>query len=192
TFRILFEGRHEGDVKWDLIGEHNVLNALAAVASARHAGVPVMKALEALHRFQNVKRRLEVRGTVRGITVYDDFAHHPTAIAATLRALRSRVGGRIFAVLEPRSNSMRMGTHRESLARSLSEADQVLVLEPADIAWDLATVSAALNGRMQVFGSVDAIVATLAEELREDDRVLIMSNGDFGGVHDKLLERLRS
>ncbi|MFQ5995987.1 MAG: UDP-N-acetylmuramate:L-alanyl-gamma-D-glutamyl-meso-diaminopimelate ligase [Acidiferrobacterales bacterium] len=192
SFRVLFEGRPQGEVQWGLIGKHNMMNALAAIAAARHAGVSVTTATEGLCRFENVKRRLELSGTVRGITIYDDFAHHPTAIAATLQALRSHVGRRrIFAVLEPRSNSMRMGVHRDSLAASLSEADQVLLLQPPDISWDMAAVSAALNGRARILSSVDAIVATLVEELRGDDRVLIMSNGDFGGLHEKLLACLR-
>jgi UDP-N-acetylmuramate: L-alanyl-gamma-D-glutamyl-meso-diaminopimelate ligase len=165
-------------------------NALAAIAAVHHAGVSVEAATEALCKFENVKRRLEVRGTVHGITVYDDFAHHPTEIAASLRALRSSVGKRrIFAVLEPRSNSMRMGVHQRSLAGALVEADQVLILRAPEITWDVA---AALNGRARVLSSVDAIIATLVQELQADDRVLIMSNGDFGGLHGRLLARLQS
>jgi UDP-N-acetylmuramate: L-alanyl-gamma-D-glutamyl-meso-diaminopimelate ligase len=176
-------------VTWKLIGRHNMSNALAAIAGACHAGVSVHAATEALGRFDSVKRRLEVRGTIGGITVYDDFAHHPTEIAATLGALRARVGRqRIFAVLEPRSNTMRMGVHRDSLAGALDEADQVLILKPADVSWD---VGAALNGRARVLSSIDDIVTALVCELHADDRVLIMSNGDFGGLHGRLLARLQ-
>jgi len=190
-FRVTLRGQEQGVVEWDLIGGHNMLNALAAIAAARHAGVPVATGCVALKEFRNVKRRLEVRGTARGVTVYDDFAHHPTAIRVTLEALRARVGGkRIVAVLEARSNTMRMGVHREQLAPALAGADRVLLYQPADLKWDLNTVAAALKGQARVFRSVDDIVQTLADELRSDDQVLIMSNGGFEGIHAKLLARL--
>jgi UDP-N-acetylmuramate: L-alanyl-gamma-D-glutamyl-meso-diaminopimelate ligase len=190
-FRVLFQGREQGVVEWGLIGAHNVLNALAAVAAARHAGVPVASGCAALSEFLNVKRRMEVRGTVRGTTVYDDFAHHPTAIRMTLEALRARVGSqRIVAVLEARSNTMRMGVHRDELAVALAGADQVILYQPADLKWDLNGVAGSLNGRARVFRAVDEIVATLAAELRAGDQVLIMSNGGFEGIHAKLLARL--
>lgn len=192
AFEVLLEGKLQGKVEWNLIGRHNMLNGLAAMAAVRHAGVPVQTAAEGLHRFKNVKRRLEILSTVRGITIYDDFAHHPTAIAATLQALRSHVGRRrIFAVLELRSNSMRMGVHQDTLAASLGEADQVLILQTQEVNWDLARIGAALNGRARILSSVDAIVGTLVEELRDDDRVLIMSNGDFGDLYAKLRKRLQ-
>jgi len=190
-FRVLFQGKEQGSVEWDLIGTHNVLNALAAIAAARHAGVPVKAACAALKEFRNVKRRMEVRGTVRGVTVYDDFAHHPTAIHTTLDALRARVGDkRIVAVLEARSNTMRMGVHRAELGPALAGADQVILFQPADLPWDINIVTAALNGRARVFRSVDEIVTVLGRELRPDDQVLIMSNGGFDGIHAKLLARL--
>ena len=190
-FRVLFRGREQGMVEWELIGSHNVLNALAAIAAARHAGVPVATACAAFREFRNVKRRLELRGIVHGVAVYDDFAHHPTAIRATLDALRARVGARrIVAVLEARSNTMRMGVHKEELAPALDGADAVLLYQPADFKWDMAIVTNALNGRARVFRSVDDIVATLAHELKADDQVLIMSNGGFEGIHAKLLARL--
>jgi UDP-N-acetylmuramate: L-alanyl-gamma-D-glutamyl-meso-diaminopimelate ligase len=190
-FRVLFQGKEQGMVEWDLIGKHNVLNALAALAAARHAGVPVKTGCAALKEFRNVKRRMEVRGTVRGITVYDDFAHHPTAIQTTLDALRARVGGkRIVAVLEARSNTMRMGVHRAELGPALAGADQVILFQPAEFQWDIQMVTAALNGRARVFRTVDEIVTTLVHELRPDDQVLIMSNGGFDGIHAKLLARL--
>ena len=190
-FRVLFQGKEQGNVEWDLIGTHNVLNALAAIAAARHAGVPAKTGCAALKEFRNVKRRMEVRGTARGVTVYDDFAHHPTAIHATLDALRARVGGkRIVAVLEARSSTMRMGVHRAELGPALAGADQVLLFQPADFPWDIKIVTEALNGRARVFRSVDEIVTLLGQELRADDQVLVMSNGGFEGIHAKLLARL--
>ncbi len=193
AFRVLLQGEVQAQVQWRLIGRHNMSNALAATAAARHAGVPADTSAQALACFENVKRRLQVHGSVRDITVYDDFAHHPTEIAASLQALRARVGGaRIFAVLELRSNSMRMGVHQLALPVALGEADQILILQPANLAWDLAAIAAALDGRGRLLPSVEAIVETLQRELRESDQVLIMSNGDFGGIHAKLLERLRA
>ena len=190
-FRVLFQGKEQGSVEWELIGTHNVLNALAAIAAARHAGVPVKTGCAALKEFRNVKRRMEVRGTVRGVTVYDDFAHHPTAIHTTLDALRARVGDkRIVAVLEARSNTMRMGVHRAELGPALAGADQVILFQPTEFPWDIRIVTAALDGRARVFRSVDEIVTVLGEELRPDDQVLIMSNGGFEGIHAKLLARL--
>jgi len=190
-FRVLFQGHVQGTVEWELIGQHNMLNALAAIAAARHAGVPVTTSCEALHEFRNVKRRLEVRGTVRGVTVYDDFAHHPTAIRVTLDALRARAGSRrIIAVLEARSNTMRMGVHRDQIAPALDAADLVMLYQPANQPWSLDSVAQALNGRGRVFRSVDDIVSTLVDELRAEDQVLIMSNGGFEGIHQKLLARL--
>ena len=190
-FRVLFQSKEQGSVEWELIGTHNVLNALAALAAARHAGVPVKTGCAALKEFRNVKRRMEVRGTVRGVTVYDDFAHHPTAIHTTLDALRARVGGkRIVAVLEARSNTMRMGVHRAELGPALAGADQVILFQPAEFPWDIQIVTAALNGRARVFRSVDEIVTVLGQELQPNDQVLIMSNGGFDGIHAKLLARL--
>jgi len=190
-FRVRFQGREQGVVEWNLIGAHNVRNALAAIAAARHAGVPVATSCAALKDYRNVKRRLEVRGTVRGVTVYDDFAHHPTAIRMTLDALRARVGSkRIVAVLEARSNTMRMGVHREELAPALAAADAVLFLQPTDLKWDFGIVTRALNGRGRAFRTVDEIVTTLVRELKPDDQVLIMSNGGFEGIHGKLLKGL--
>jgi UDP-N-acetylmuramate: L-alanyl-gamma-D-glutamyl-meso-diaminopimelate ligase len=190
-FRVAFRGQTQGVVEWDLIGRHNMLNAVAAIAAARHAGVAVATGCAALKEFRNVKRRLEVRGTARGITIYDDFAHHPTAIRLTLEALRARVGDkRIVAVLEARSNTMRMGVHREQLAPALAGADRVLLYQPAELKWDLNTVAEALNGAARVFRSVDEILRTLTSELRAGDQVLIMSNGGFEGIHSRLLNEL--
>ena len=192
-FRLSFQGRDQGDVVWELLGAHNVANALAAIAAAHHAGVPVATIVEALASFRSIKRRLEVRGVIGGVTVYDDFAHHPTAIATTLQGLRARVGdARILAVLELRSNTMRMGVHRDTLAPALSLADRVLVLKPNGINWNLERVTAVLNGRGQVLPSVDAILDTLARELRPRDHVLIMSNGGFENIHTRLLAQLQA
>jgi UDP-N-acetylmuramate: L-alanyl-gamma-D-glutamyl-meso-diaminopimelate ligase len=191
-FQVLFKKQDQGETTWGLLGSHNTANALAAIAAARHAGVPVKTALAALAKFRNVKRRLEVRGAARGITVYDDFAHHPTAIAATLQALRARVGNqRILAVLELRSNTMRMGVHRDTLAGSLTQADKVLMLKPADLNWNLDRVTGALKGRGQAYTTVEEILVTLAKETQPDDHVLIMSNGGFDNIHARLLERLQ-
>lgn len=166
-------------------------NALAAIAAARHAGVPVAAAVEALSEFKGIKRRLELRGEVSGVCVYDDFAHHPTAIAATVGALRKRIGDkRLVAVLEPRSNTMRMGVHKDLLANSLDEADRVILVQPANIDWDLEQVTASLNGRATLLSSVDEAVGFLQSELCAGDSVLIMSNGGFGGIHGKLLMAL--
>ncbi|MBI3576341.1 MAG: UDP-N-acetylmuramate:L-alanyl-gamma-D-glutamyl-meso-diaminopimelate ligase [Gammaproteobacteria bacterium] len=190
-FEVSWAGTPQGEASWGLAGEHNMHNALAAVAATRHAGVPPARALAALASFRNVKRRLEVRGTVNGITVYDDFAHHPTAISATLAALRACVGkGRILAVLEPRSNTMKLGVHRDTLGPALAAADRVYLYRPSDLGWDLGAVVQGLNGRGQVHDSVEGIVNTLAAEVRAGDHVLIMSNGGFENIHPRLLARL--
>jgi UDP-N-acetylmuramate: L-alanyl-gamma-D-glutamyl-meso-diaminopimelate ligase len=192
-FEVLLDGQSQGTVSWDIVGRHNTANALAAVAAARHAGVPVDVALKALGKFRAVKRRMELRGVVKGISVFDDFAHHPTAIRLTLESSRAMAGsGRIIAVLEPRSNTMRMGAHRETLPGSLTAADQVLLFAPADLGWDLGEVAAALGDKARMFRSVDAILDALVPELKSGDHVIIMSNGGFGGIHNRLLERLRA
>ncbi len=192
-FQVLFNKQDQGEVAWDLLGGHNMANALCAIAAARHAGVPVKTALAALAKFRNVKRRLEVRGTIRGITVYDDFAHHPTAIMATLEALRARIGNaRLLAVLELRSNTMRLGVHRDTLAGALVHADKVLLLRPDDLNWNLERVTGALNGRGQAYPTVEEIIETLIREARRGDHILIMSNGGFGNIHARLLEQLQA
>jgi UDP-N-acetylmuramate: L-alanyl-gamma-D-glutamyl-meso-diaminopimelate ligase len=192
-FRVRRDGKEQGEVAWELIGAHNMHNALAAVAAAHHVGVSPPRALAALGDFRSIKRRLQMRGAVQGVTVYDDFAHHPTAIAATLQALRARVGNaRIVAVLELRSNTMRLGVHRDTLAPALSLADRVLLLRPAGINWNLDRVTAALAGRGHAFPTVEAILEALAPELRTRDHVLIMSNGGFDNIHERLLERIQA
>jgi UDP-N-acetylmuramate: L-alanyl-gamma-D-glutamyl-meso-diaminopimelate ligase len=190
-FEVLELGQRRGTVKWDLIGAHNMENALAAIAAARHAGVTVERAIEALHSFAGVARRMQVRGEVNGVRVYDDFAHHPTAIATTIDGLRRRVGSaRIVAVLEPRSNTMRMGVHRGQLAPSLAGADEVWLYTPADLGWDAGAVLAQLGNRGHGRGEVSALARDLAQSLRPGDHALIMSNGGFGGLHGKLLAEL--
>jgi len=194
TFEIFFNGQSQGTVGWDSLGLHNVNNALAAIAAARHAGVPTQHAIEALGKFQSPKRRMEIRGEIGGVTVYDDFAHHPTAIKTTLAGLRAKVGAsssntRIIAVLEPRSNTMRLGIHKDTLGPSLDEADKVLLYQPAGLDWNLDHVIAALN-TAQIFDDIDALAAHIAATARSGDHVLVMSNGAFGGLHEKLLASL--
>ena len=191
TFEVLEQGRPCATVRWNLMGAHNMENALAAIAAARHAGVPVHESIEALGSFQGVARRMQLRGEVAGVRVYDDFAHHPTAIATTVDGLRRRVGaGRIIAVLEPRSNTMRMGVHRDALAGSLAAADEVWLYIPADLGWDATPVLAALRCRAHGRGDVNLLAKDLAASLHPGDHVLIMSNGGFGGLHEKLLAAL--
>jgi UDP-N-acetylmuramate: L-alanyl-gamma-D-glutamyl-meso-diaminopimelate ligase len=191
-FRVQLRGKEMGEVRWGLYGLHNMENALAAIAAAHHVGVSVDRALAALTAFQNTKRRLEIRGQVGGITVYDDFAHHPTAIEATLAALRARVGRqRIVAVLELRSNTMRLGVHRDTLADSLKAADAVLLLRPAGLSWDMGAIVAKLDGRGAVHDTTEALLQAMRETLRPGDHVLIMSNGSFDNLHARLLDCLR-
>ena len=191
SFEVLEGGRPRGTVNWSMIGAHNMENALAAIAAARHAGVPVASALDALQSFQGIARRMQLRGEVNGVRVYDDFAHHPTAIATTVDGLRRRVGReRIVAVLEPRSNTMKMGVHRDTLAPSLSGADEVWLFAPPDLGWDASPIVQALGSRGHARQDVDALAADLAKASRRGDHVLIMSNGGFGGLHGKLLAAL--
>jgi UDP-N-acetylmuramate: L-alanyl-gamma-D-glutamyl-meso-diaminopimelate ligase len=191
-FDVLHEGQVAGTVRWGQLGSHNIQNALAAIAAARHAGVPVDQAIAALGQFQGVRRRMEVRGTVNGVTVYDDFAHHPTAIATTLQGLRRRVGdARILVLLEPRSNTMRMGVHRDTLAASLAGADRVWLYEPEDLGWSLADSLPASDARLSVGHSVEGIVDEVRAMAAAGDHVLVMSNGGFGGIHEKLLAALQ-
>jgi UDP-N-acetylmuramate: L-alanyl-gamma-D-glutamyl-meso-diaminopimelate ligase len=192
-FRILLNGEAFGEVRWELTGDHNLRNGLAAIAAARHAGVPVSHCLDGLSAFRNVKRRMELRGEVNGIRLYDDFAHHPTAIETTLAGLRRQVGEqRIIAVLEPRSNTMRMGIHKASLPASLASADRVMVFSPPTLDWDAEAVFASLGEKATVFDTTQAIVETLKNEVRPGDQLLVMSNGGFEGIHQRILEALRT
>jgi UDP-N-acetylmuramate: L-alanyl-gamma-D-glutamyl-meso-diaminopimelate ligase len=183
-------GAPQGTLVLDAPGRHNQLNALAALAAARHVGVPVDVGLAGLARFRGVKRRMELRGTAAGVTVYDDFAHHPTAIATTVDGLRRRVGrARILAVLEPRSNTMKLGMMKDALPASLAEADRVFCYA-RNLGWDVGAALAPLGTRASVHEDLDALVDAVSAEARAGDQVLVMSNGGFGGVHDKLLARL--
>ncbi len=189
-FEVRRGGERVGAVRWTLQGAHNRDNALAAIVAADHAGVPAATAIEALARFENVKRRMELRGTVAGIAVYDDFAHHPTAIETTLAGLRQRIGNaRIFAVLEPRSNTMKLGVMKAALPHSLRDADRVYCYT-GGLGWDAAAALAPLGERASCHDELDRLVGAIAREARAGDQILIMSNGGFGGIHDKLLAQL--
>jgi len=189
-FDVLLKGERQGRVAWDLLGQHNHHNALAALGAARHVGVPVAIGIEALGQFKNVKRRMEVRGVVNGITVYDDFAHHPTAIETTVAGLRAKVGkARILAVLEPRSNTMKLGTLKNQLPASLREADHVFCYG-ANLGWDAAATLVPLGAKAETHDDLETLIHAIAGKARPGDHVLIMSNGGFGGIHQKLLDRL--
>jgi len=188
--RVMLNGKAQGTLEWDLLGEHNRMNALAALAAARHAGVPVAHGLAALSKFLNVKRRMEVRGTVNGITVYDDFAHHPTAIDTTVAGLRRKVGkARILAVLEPRSNTMKLGVMKGALPGSLKAADLVFCYA-GNLGWDARGALAPLGDKAVVKDDLDELIEAIAAAAKSGDQVLVMSNGGFGGIHEKLLKRL--
>ena len=192
-FEVRLREQAVAEVEWPLLGTHNVMNALAAIAAANHAGVAPADAALALNEFRGVKRRMEVRGVVGQVTVYDDFAHHPTAIATILAGLRERVGdSRILAVLEPRSNTMKLGVHRDELAPALAPADLTWFLNSPGLGWDLAAAVASMGKRARLAADVDALAKDLAAESRAGDHVLIMSNGGFGGLHEKLLAELRA
>ncbi len=191
SFDVLLKGKIQGAVNWELLGEHNRDNALAAIAAARHAGVPVTHAIKALAGFKNVKRRMEVRGTVNGVTVYDDFAHHPTAIETTIAGLRGKVGSaRILAVLEPRSNTMKMGVMKNALAGSLASADLVYCYTK-DLGWDAQSVLAPLGPKLKISDNLEELVRKITADSRSGDHVLVMSNGGFGGIHVKLMDALK-
>lgn len=192
AFDVLKDGEKVGQIAWELMGEHNRLNALAVIAAARHAGVDIATACEALSAFKNVKRRMEVKGTVNGVTVYDDFAHHPTAIATTVAGLRHKVGqARILAVLEPRSNTMKLGTMKAALPASLAEADQVFCYA-GGVDWDVAEALAPLGDKLYVGTQFDDFVTQIVQAAQAGDHILVMSNGGFGGIHDQLLTQLAS
>ncbi|HEU0189593.1 MAG TPA: UDP-N-acetylmuramate:L-alanyl-gamma-D-glutamyl-meso-diaminopimelate ligase [Gallionella sp.] len=188
--RVTLNGEPQGTLEWDLLGEHNCMNALSALAAARHAGVPVAQGLAALNEFKNVKRRMEVRGMVNGITVYDDFAHHPTAIDTTIAGLRRKVcKARIIAVLEPRSNTMKLGVMKDALPGSLREADLVFCYG-ANLGWDATAALAPMGSKATVKDDLNELIEAIAAAAKSGDHVLVMSNGGFGGIHEKLLKRL--
>ena len=189
-FTVYHEGQRVGVVEWDLLGHHNIENALVALAAAKHAGISPEVSLEGLRTFRSVARRLEFKGEVAGVTVYDDFAHHPTAIATTLAGLRAKGGSRpIWAIVDLRSNTMKQGIHRETLAMSLNVADRVLFHQGEGVQWDLATVASGMQNAT-VFNSVEAILAEVQHSVAEGVQILVMSNGGFGGLPQKLLDVL--
>lgn len=190
NIEIVYQEKSHGILQWDLLGEHNRMNALAAIAAARHAGIPPDTAIAALSQFKNVKRRMEIRGVVNGITVYDDFAHHPTAIKTTLNGLRHKVGNaRIIAVLEPRSNTMKMGIWKDSLAASLETADQIFCYANQS-EWDLQTALGPSGEKAHVHYEITQLINSIAVTACPGDHILIMSNGGFGGIHEKLMKAL--
>lgn len=192
AFAVFRDGVKQGEVHWTMTGRHSVNNGMVAIMAAEHCGVSVADACAALSTFPGVKRRMEVVGEVRGITVYDDFAHHPTAIATTLQGLRKKVGSaRIIAVIEPRSNTMRLGAHKDNLAPSVTAADQVIWYQPAGLDWDLSPVIAASAVPSVVLDSIEGIIEKIVREAQPGDQVLIMSNGGFGGIHRKLVQALQ-
>ena len=191
-FAVLHKGEKMAEVNWSIVGQHNMHNALMAIAATHHAGVSVENACAALATFVNAKRRLEVKGEVNGITVYDDFAHHPEAIQATLTALRDKIGGsvRILAVLEPRSNTMKMGIHKDDIAPSLVRADYVFVLQPDNIPWDVSDITNKCLQPAKWTANLERLIDMIVAEAQPTDHILVMSNGSFGGIHQKLLDKL--
>jgi UDP-N-acetylmuramate: L-alanyl-gamma-D-glutamyl-meso-diaminopimelate ligase len=192
AFSLIHEGKKIGEVHWQLLGNHNVDNALAAIAAANHAGVAPETATAALALFKNVKRRLEVKGEVKNIVIYDDFAHHPTAIATTLSGLRAKIGkARLIAVLEFGSYTMRSGVHKEKIQEALNDADMIICKAPEQD-WGLKNLLSGFRQPTALFQDVDKLVQQLAPSLKSGDHVVIMSNSGFGGIHDKLLATLEN
>jgi UDP-N-acetylmuramate: L-alanyl-gamma-D-glutamyl-meso-diaminopimelate ligase len=192
SFDVVYQGKPQGRVAWGLLGEHNRMNALASIAAARHAGVAVDVSIAALTEFKNVKRRMELRGVVNSISVYDDFAHHPTAIETTVAGLRGKVGAaRILAVLEPRSNTMKLGVMKSALPASLKDADLVFCYQ-ANLGWDAKEALAPISAKTQVSDDLEQLVEAIVQAAAAGDHVLVMSNGGFGGIHQKLLDALKA
>ena len=196
TFDVYFKGERQAHLSWQMLGEHNRMNALAAISAARHVGVAPCIAIEALAEFKNVKRRMETKGVVNNITVYDDFAHHPTAIETTLAGLRAKVGefsttgARIIAVLEPRSNTMKLGVMKAALPASLKDADLVFCYG-ANLGWDAAEALKPIKNKAQTYDNLENIVTDIAKSAKSGDHILVMSNGGFGGVHQKILDAIK-
>ena len=189
-FSVLFENNQQGIVEWTLTGEHNVYNAISAIAAANHVGILPKDAIAALSQFENVKRRMEVLAKINGVTLYDDFAHHPTAIAMTLDGLRKQVGKeRIIAIVEPRSNTMRLGVHTETLAKSLANADLAIMYQPQNLDWDLSKLNSYADN-IEIYQSLDGIIAKLKVEACAGGHFVLMSNGSFGGIYQRLQEEL--
>lgn len=190
---VVFNGECElGTVSWGLVGRHNVENALAALAAVNHTGGSIKQAISALAAFKNVKRRLEVKGIVNGITLYDDFAHHPTAIATTLAGLRAKVGkSKIITVLEFGSYTMRSGVHKDHMKEALADADRIICKQPEESNWDLASIVKDFPQPTDLYDNVDTLVKNLVKELQTGDHVVVMSNSGFGGIHQKLLNAMK-
>ena len=190
-FEVFLDQKKQGQVSWSLMGDHNVDNALGAIAAARHVGVMPDIAIAALAEFKSIKRRMEVKGKVNNITVYDDFAHHPTAIQTTIAGLRAKIGNeKIIAVLEPRSNTMKLGVHKEALVNSLAEADNVYCFESADINWSIQALFAEQGKAVDISNDIETLCTKLVDLAEPNDHILIMSNGGFGNIHQKLLGKL--
>lgn len=190
-FQVFHKDQMEGVLTWELTGLHNVNNALSAIAAAHHIGIHPENAIRALTRFQGVKRRMEICAQINGVTLYDDFAHHPTAITSTLEGLRHKVNtDRIIAILEPRSNTMRLGVHKESLAESLESADLAIIYQSDNVGWDVEKLSEA-SDRISIYCSIDAIIDRLVEDVRRRDHLVFMSNGSFAGIHQRVATRLK-
>lgn len=181
----------QAEVNWALLGQHNVQNALAAMAAAHHVGVSVVHAADALSQFRGVKRRLELRGEVRGVRVYDDFAHHPTAIKTTLAGLRANIGDkRLVAVFEPRSNTMKMGVHQQTLGAAFIDADAVFMFQDSELGWSLNDMQKTLNEKLHITSEIDVLVEQVTHAVQAGDYIVVMSNGGFAGIHNKLLKAL--
>ena len=190
SFDVMFKAERQAHLSWNMLGEHNRMNALAAIAAARHVGVAPCIAIEALSEFKNVKRRMEIKGVVNNITVYDDFAHHPTAIETTVAGLRAKVGkARILAVLEPRSNTMKLGVMKAALPASLKDADLVFCYG-ANLGWDAAEALKSIANKAKTFDDLTMLVQAISNAAKPSDHILVMSNGGFGGVHQKILDAL--
>ncbi|NTS75673.1 UDP-N-acetylmuramate:L-alanyl-gamma-D-glutamyl-meso-diaminopimelate ligase [Catenovulum sp. SM1970] len=195
AFDIIYQEQYQGTVTWSLMGEHNANNALMAIAAAHHVGVRIADAIDSLSRFENVKRRMELKGEVNGVKVIDDFAHHPTAIATTLAGLKNNMNqaansGRILAVLEPRSATMKLGVHKADIANSLIDADAVFLFQPPNIDWPVSDISDECKQDAYSFEQLDELITQVTQYAKANDVILVMSNGGFGGIHQKLLDAL--
>ncbi|WP_299804324.1 UDP-N-acetylmuramate:L-alanyl-gamma-D-glutamyl-meso-diaminopimelate ligase [uncultured Shewanella sp.] len=192
-FEVFFDGESQGILDWQLIGQHNIENAVMAIAAARHVGVKPEAAITALTQFAPPKRRMELLDTVNGIEVYDDFAHHPTAITTSLNGMRARVGeGKVTVILEPRSNTMKSGVHKDTLANSLSLASNAFLYQAGNIDWDISAAMASASVPVEVLYDIDEIVEQVSAQANSGDTIIVMSNGGFGGLHQKLLAKLRN
>ena len=192
-FDVVLNGAVVGQVKWAHSGDHNLCNGISAIAAARHVGVTPEIAAEALCQFEGVKRRMELLAQPGGVAVYDDFAHHPTAIETTLAGLRAKVGkGKIIAIIEPRSNTMRMGAHLDKLAAATQLADEVIWYQPEGLDWSLQTVIDASHGKARILRSISSVVNEVAATALSGNHIVIMSNGGFGGIHQLLIDKLES